>query len=66
MKMINVYTCYDSYKRVIGRIKDSDHISKRRYNQLMKKRLVGGTAGIYTEQHDVKVLNSDGSIYCII
>ena len=50
--MFNVYTAYDTNKRVIARIrprKVGNHyeITARTYNRLLRLRTVGGDAGVY-------------------
>lgn len=56
MKKINVYTHYDSNKKVIAQIKPHImhpdgyyYISRRTYNRLLNLRTVGGNTGIYTD-----------------
>ena len=61
--MVNVYTYYDNDKNVIARIipRDDHTISEKTYNKLLKKRTVGGLAGIYTDaEFDVDVVDDDG------
>ena len=51
MKKVNVYTHYDDSKKVIAKIipNEKHEISERTYKNLLKKRTVGGIAGIYTD-----------------
>lgn len=48
--MFNVYTAYDTNKRVIARIRPNDNheISYATYLRLLRRRTVGGCAGVYT------------------
>lgn len=51
--LFNVYTAYDTNKRVIAQIrprKVGNHyeITTRTYNRLLRLRTVGGCAGVYT------------------
>jgi len=51
--MRNVYTWYDSQKRVIGHLRDNTtSISRSRFNQLYRNRVIGGDAGIYCDGQD--------------
>ena len=66
-KTYNVYTHYDTQKRVIARIRPKRdecgwlYISKRTYNKLMKERVIGGIAGVYHDADDyIWVKNSNG------
>ena len=49
--MFNVYTAYDTNKRVIARIRPNDNheISYATYLRLLRRRTVGGCAGVYTD-----------------
>lgn len=61
--MYNVYNYYDDNKTVIARVRPNERheISKETYNKLMKKRTVGGDAGIYTDApFDIKVIDRNG------
>lgn len=69
MKKINVFTHYDSTKTIIGTIRPRDDrtISARTYNKLLKKRMIGGIAGIYTDaDFEIKVVNNNGDVVTII
>ena len=47
--LFNVYTAYDTDKRVIARIRPNDNheISYATYLRLLRRRTVGGDAGTY-------------------
>lgn len=49
--LFNVYTAYDTNKRVISRIRPNDNheISYTTYLQLLRRRTVGGDAGVYAD-----------------
>lgn len=54
MKKYAVYTHYDDSKTVIGYIiplidNGTAFITQRTYNALLKKRTIGGNAGIYSD-----------------
>lgn len=69
MKKINVYTHYDDTKTIIGHIipRENHTISERTYRNLLKKRTVGGIAGIYTDsEYEIKVVNNDGYVVTMI
>lgn len=64
MKLVNVYNHYDETKTVIARVRVDETnptISQRTYNSLLKKRTVGGDAGIYTANGNVTVLDKYGN-----
>lgn len=69
MKKINVYTHYNQSKTIIAKIipRDNGTISKKTYTSLLKKRTVGGIAGIYTDsEKEIKVVDKDGNIITTI
>ena len=69
MKKYNVYTHYDSNKKIIARIipNEKHEISKRTYNDLLEKRTVGGDAGIYTDApFEIEVVDKNGYIVTTI
>lgn len=65
MKKYAVYTHYDNNKSVIGYIipqfdNGIAFITQRTYNKLLKKRTVGGTAGIYSDYPgEIRITNND-------
>ena len=65
MKKYAVYTHYDSSKTVIGYIiplidNGTAFITQRTYNALLKKRTVGGNAGIYSDYPgEIRISNDD-------
>jgi len=64
--MRNVYTWYDTQKRVIGHLRDNTiSISRSRFNQLYRNRVIGGDAGIYCDGQDgeyIDVVNKEGQV----
>ncbi len=69
MKKYAVYTHYDSNKTVIGYIvplfdNGTAFITQRTYNALLKKRTVGGTAGIYSDYPgEIRISNDEKTEY---
>lgn len=63
MKKVNVYTCYDQNKTIIGKIiPQNGKITKATYNRLLRNRTIGGDAGIYTDsEEDIMVVDKDGN-----
>lgn len=65
MKKYAVYTHYDSNKSVIGYIipqfdNGIAFITQRTYNNLLKKRTIGGNAGIYSDYPgEIRITNND-------
>lgn len=65
MKKYAVYTHYDSNKNVIGYIipqfdNGIAFITQRTYNALLRKRTVGGNAGIYSDYPgEIRITNND-------
>ena len=65
MKKYAVYTHYDSNKSVIGYIipqfdNGIAFITQRTYNKLLKKRTIGGNAGIYSDYPgEIRITNND-------
>ena len=65
MKKYAVYTHYDSNKAVIGYIipqfdNGIAFITQRTYNALLRKRTVGGNAGIYSDYPgEIRITNND-------
>lgn len=65
MKKYAVYTHYDSSKTVIGYIiplidNGTAFITQRTYNALLKKRTIGGNAGIYSDYPgEIRISNDD-------
>jgi hypothetical protein len=65
MKKYAVYTHYDSNKSVIGYIipqfdNGIAFITQRTYNKLLKKRTIGGNAGIYSDYPgEIRITNDD-------
>lgn len=69
MKKINVYTRYDNTNTVIAQIipREDHTITKRTYNKLLKKRTIGGIAGVYTDApYEIYVIDNWGCIYTTI
>lgn len=65
---VNVFTSYDDSEKVIARIKPNENheISERTYKNLLSKRTVGGTAGIYTDAgFDINVVGKYGFVTVI-
>ena len=64
--MRNVYTWYDTQKRVIGHLRDNTiSISRSRFNQLYRNRVIGGDAGIYCDGQDgeyIDVVDREGRV----
>ena len=64
--MRNVYTWYDTQKRVIGHLRDNTiSISRSRFNQLYRNRVIGGDAGIYCDGQDgeyIDVTDREGRV----
>ena len=64
--MRNVYTWYDTQKRVIGHLRDNTtSISRSRFNQLYRNRVYGGDAGIYCDGQDgeyIDVVDKNGNV----
>ena len=63
-----VFTHYDSNKTVIGTIRPNNGtISERTYKNLLKKRTVGGDAGIYTDSEtEIRVIDKNGYVIATI
>lgn len=69
MSTFNVYTYYDETKTIIARIRpfNGNQISLRTYNNLLKKRTIGGCAGVYTDAgFDIDVVNNNGDVVAFI
>lgn len=67
--LVNVYTCYDDTKTIIGKIRvyNDRRISENVYKKLLKNRTIGGDAGIYTDAgFDINVINKNGDHITII
>ena len=64
--MRNVYTWYDTQKRVIGHLRDNTiSISRSRFNQLYRNRVIDGDVGIYCDGQDgeyIDVVNKEGQV----
>ena len=64
--MRNVYTWYDTQKRVIGHLRDNTtSISRSRFNQLYRNRVFSGNVGIYVEGERgeyIDVVDKNGNV----
>ena len=64
--MRNVYTWYDTQKRVIGHLRDNTtSISRSRLNQLYRNRVIGGDVGIYCDGQEgeyIDVTDREGRV----
>ena len=68
MKKVNIYTYYDNTNTVIAQIipREDHTITKRTFDKLLKKRTVGGLAGIYSDApYDIYVVDGSREIYVI-
>lgn len=68
MKKVNIYTQYDNTNTVIAQIipREDHTITKRTFDKLLKKRTVGGLAGIYSDaSYDIIVVDGTREIYVI-
>lgn len=69
MAKYNVYTHYDNNKTPIAKIipNEKHEISEQTYRNLLKKRTIGGTAGIYTDApFEINVRGKHGQIITVI
>lgn len=69
MKKYAVYTHYDDNKTIIGYIipqfdGEIAFITKRTYDELLKKRTIGGNAGIYSDYPgEIRITNNEKTEY---